>query len=1047
MSYPDALIPYSRLARFMIVGWLTAAVLPLAALLAAAPGSIEGRVLSTAYGTYLERARITLESNPHETFTDTDGFYRLDGIPAGAVTLKVFYTGMAPYAESVVVTAGQAARRDVSLVAVEGKPSGPSDVVKLGAYVVSTSKEMAGAAIAINEQRFASTIMNVISSDEFGGVAEGNATEVIKFLPGVTVDTGGTINNRFVSINGVSPDNVPVTIDGFTLASAATGTGRAVQVDLVSINNLSRIEVTYSPTPDSKGAALAGSVNMVPRSAFERSRPVFNGSVYVTMRDDAHSLHKVLGPEKKPTANVHPGFDFSYVAPVNKHFGYTLSGGHSTQFARLNRDNMIWRGGNTDTNGNAFPDTTPDQPYLSAYSTVDGLSNTQRDSIGATIDFRLTPHDRLSFSLQWSSFQVTFKNNTMAFNPTRVLPGGFSPSFTRGAAGAGDIQLTHEERFRVNRTIMPTLIWRHDGPIWKSVTGVGLSRGQDQNFGTDKGSFRTSVVRRTNVTVSFNDNHIDRPGVVSVRDGATGAVVDPHVLGSYVLASGGDNQTTSIDLQRSVYSNLRRDFHGRWPVTLKGGVDVSHAVRDLRGGNPAFTFVGRDGRASTTLAGSDDSAVPFIDPYLSTFSPAYGFPDTEMVSNRQILEHYRANPNQFEFDGNAAYRSAVTASKFAQEIISAVFLRGDLSLLDRRLKLIGGVRAEQTNVKGEGPLSDATRNFQRDANGALILGAGGRPVPIVAATNALGVSQLTFLDRASRTEKEYLRLFPSLNAGYNVRENLIARAAHYYSIGRPDFVQYVNGITLPDTSLPPTQGNRITVANAGIKPWTARTTNLRLEYYFGGVGQFSFGAFRRDFENAFGGGLLRATPEFLALYGLDEASYGAYDVSTQVNVAGVVRMTGIDFNYKQVLTFLPHWARGLQVFANGSAQRAKGPSLGSFAGSNYVPRSGSWGISLTRARYNARVNWNYRGRNRQDMVAVGRSIEPNTYNWGTARLSIDVLGEYYLWKNLALFANLRNITAVEQNVEIYGPSTPPIARLRSRLDSGSLWTFGMKGTF
>jgi hypothetical protein len=542
-----------------------------AASTAVATGSIEGRVLSTAFGTYLERARVTIDATLHETFTDPDGYYRLDGIPAGVARLKVFYTGMAPFIETVMVTAGQAARHDVSLVDSDRKGAAAGDVVKLGAFVVATSKEMAGSAIAINEQRFASSIMNVISSDEFGGVAEGNATEVLKFLPGVTVDTGGTINNRYVSINGVSPDNVPVTIDGFSLASGSPDTGRSVQVDLVSINNLARIEVTYSPTPESKGMALAGAVNMVPRSAFERSRPAFNGSVYLTMRDDARSFRKVLSPERAPTRLVHPGFDFSYVAPVNKRFGFTLSGGHSTQFARLNRANPVWRGANAATNGNAFPDTTPDQPYLSSYSTLDGLSHTRRGSFGATIDYRLTPHDRLSLSVQWSSFEVTFKNNTLAFNPTRVAPGGFSPAATRGVAGAGDIQLNHDERSRLNRTIMPTLIWRHDGPVWKSVTGVGMSRGHDQNFAFDDGFFRTSVLRRTGVTVSFEDNQYLRPGVVTVRDAATGAVVDPHVLGSYVLISATDNQNSSVDLQRSAYSNLRRDFHGRWPVTLKGG--------------------------------------------------------------------------------------------------------------------------------------------------------------------------------------------------------------------------------------------------------------------------------------------------------------------------------------------------------------------------------------------------------------------------------------------------------------------------------------------
>ena len=46
----------------------------------------------------------------------------------------------------------------------------------------------------------------------------------------------------------------------------------------------------------------------------------------------------------------------------------------------------------------------------------------------------------------------------------------------------------------------------------------------------------------------------------------------------------------------------------------------------------------------------------------------------------------------------------------------------------------------------------------------------------------------------TRAKKEYLRLFPSLNASYNLRENLIARASVYQSVGRPNFVQYSGGV-------------------------------------------------------------------------------------------------------------------------------------------------------------------------------------------------------------------------------------------------------------
>jgi hypothetical protein len=155
-------------------------------------------------------------------------------------------------------------------------------------------------------------------------------------------------------------------------------------------------------------------------------------------------------------------------------------------------------------------------------------------------------------------------------------------------------------------------------------------------------------------------------------------------------------------------------------------------------------------------------------------------------------------------------------------------------------------------------------------------------------------------------------------------------------------------------------------------------------------------------------------------------------------------MTGVDFNYKQALTFLPNWARGVQVFANASAQRATGAESDNFAG--YVPRAYSWGVSLSREKYKLRANWNYRGRDRNGLV-TGRGIEPGTFNWDSKRLYLDLSGEYSLTKKLALFANLRNVGDAGSDEGRAGPSTPPHAELRVREFWGSLWTFGVKGTF
>jgi iron complex outermembrane receptor protein len=396
-------------------------------------------------------------------------------------------------------------------------------------------------------------------------------------------------------------------------------------------------------------------------------------------------------------------------------------------------------------------------------------------------------------------------------------------------------------------------------------------------------------------------------------------------------------------------------------------------------------------------------------------------------------------------DENGLYKNRLSTSRYADEVIWAGYFRGDLQFFNRRLKLVGGLRGEQTNVTAQGLLTDPTRNFQRDSQGNIVHAANGSPVLIAPTTDALAVSKLTLVDRGAHVEKEYLRWFPSLNASFNLRDNLILRGAYYWSVGRPDFNQYAGGITLPNADSVPSPSNRITLNNAAIKAWKAETYKIGIEHYFERVGLVSIGWFRRDFKNFFGSVVFTPTAEFMDLYGLD-STYNKYDVSTQYNIPDVVRMQGIDFSYKQALTFLPNWASGVQVFANGNSLRATGSAtaLSNFDG--YTPWTASWGVSLTRPKYSLRTNWSYRGRARQPPF-TGLGIEPGTYRWKSKKMVIDVTGEYNLTRRFTLFAALRNLDDATDDVRAKGPNTPDIAGLREREDFGALWTFGVKGSF
>jgi iron complex outermembrane receptor protein len=1032
--------PFFRLLAGLLAGALS---LSTSAAADAPPttGTIEGRVLNFRSGEYVNRARVTVDGTTFEVFTEAGGEFRLTQVPAGPAKVRIFYTGLGRLTETVMVTPGATVRRDFRLgaSAVTSPTEASDDPVKLAGFVVTSSKQMDGAAIAINQQRFASNIVNVVSAEEFGAVLEGNPGDFLKFLPGITIDfIGGAA--RSISMGGVPSEYVPITIGGFDLSTVSGGgTTRGVDFHTISMNNMARIEVIHSPTPESPGSALAGSVNMVPRSAFDYSQARTNYSVFLMMRDNEKDpFAKTPGPRWIKTRKVYPGFDFSYINPVNDHFGFTISGADTKQYTEEERGANTWRGAGAATNGftattatTQYPDTTPDKPYLTDYVVEDGGKHTQRRSLGTTIDYKFSPTDRVSFALESALYDSPLNQRNVTFLVQRVDPAAFSTSFTHGQTGRGEIRQTSQSRHHSRLKYMPMLTYRHNGPIWQWESGAAHSHEELTFRSIDKGYLNNITSIRQNVTINFDDNFYLRPGRITVFDGTTGAPVDPYNLNTYALSTGTGTSSRTQDVKRSAYGNLSRSFDlGGTPLTLKGGVDVRQSIRDNRATTPSYTF-------------TRENASLLYDDVFSQRTAPFGFPKIQYVSTEQAYNYYRDNPSKVTTDQNALFRSQVNGSKLATELISSAYLRGDVALLDRRLKLVGGLRAEQTNVDGQGPLTDPSRAFQRNAAGQILRDANGTPLLTVPTNAGLPYSQLTFIDRGAKSRKEYLRLFPSLNASYNVRENLIVRAAAYSSVGRPNFAQYVNGISLPDPETAPSNAT-IVVNNAGIKAWSANTEKVRVEYYFEGVGQVSVGAFRRDFKNFFGSTTFGATPEFLALYSIDPATYGRFNVSTQYNLPGKVRMTGYEFDYKQVLTFLPQWARGVQVFANATAISASGDDNANFSG--YVPRSYNWGASLTRQRFNLRVNWNYRGLARGDPL-TGRSIAPGTFNWTSKLLFIDVQGEYNLRKGLAFFFALRNVADTPNDTKIYGPETPLIARFRQRTYYDSLWSFGLKGSF
>ena len=161
--------------------------------------TITGRVQNVVTGRYLENARISVKGTSIAVMTDDAGRYVLANVPSGATVLEVFFTGLDAQQIPLTLSPGQSALQDIRLTNVARY--GDKEVVSLDPFLVPSSRMTEGEELAINEQRHAPNIKNVVSTDAMGEVMGGNIGEFLKYLPGVAT-TGGVFEPDEIYVRG-----------------------------------------------------------------------------------------------------------------------------------------------------------------------------------------------------------------------------------------------------------------------------------------------------------------------------------------------------------------------------------------------------------------------------------------------------------------------------------------------------------------------------------------------------------------------------------------------------------------------------------------------------------------------------------------------------------------------------------------------------------------------------------------------------------------------------------------------------------------------------
>ena len=118
-----------------------------------ATGTIEGSVLGTGNGAFLNNARVVIEGTRIETLTDANGLYRLTTVPVGPVQLRVTYAGLETKTARVNVAASSIVGQDFELSIPRDQTTlDDKSTVKLESFVVE-STALSAAAAAVNEKK------------------------------------------------------------------------------------------------------------------------------------------------------------------------------------------------------------------------------------------------------------------------------------------------------------------------------------------------------------------------------------------------------------------------------------------------------------------------------------------------------------------------------------------------------------------------------------------------------------------------------------------------------------------------------------------------------------------------------------------------------------------------------------------------------------------------------------------------------------------------------------------------------------------------------
>ncbi|MDR0333279.1 MAG: TonB-dependent receptor [Dysgonamonadaceae bacterium] len=946
-------------------------------------GILTGRITDDT-GDALPGASITVKGTTIGTATDLNGQFTLRNISAGNVTFVIAYLGFDSVEETVQIRAGETTNRNFVM---------SENTALLGEVVITGV--VAGQQRALNQQRTASNMMQVVSSDEMGRFPDRNVAEALQRLSGVTI-TRSRGEGSGAQLRGTPGHFVNILVNGEQMMGAAEGGLRNATLDVIPSDILASMEVQKTLLPSNDGDAVAGVINM--RTGTARSltprRTIDIGSGYSTLRSTMPATLRAGYQQRFSPSTSNQDGRFGVLANISysqARNGYDRLEAHQWEVVDLRAMHANGEVGTAnfllDEDGNRIQAVLP---FDFRYRYQDDTRTRTGGTV--TLDYAPNTTSKILFSAMYSRREddgVRYRRRHRLRGEIYDMGDG-----EFGARRAQTIMQVTEQNITVEN-------WNFNLDGETSFDNWKLDAGLFYNF-----SERVGINPAFNFqTPDYNANAntaIDGVPIRNRQPMATWVDLSSRYLQMRYLVTPTAEQGGAMDdpsrFTLNSVDNSNNVFRGR-NFTARANASYDWLFRDefastlSFGAKGKFMFNERNRLPSGTHVRVAGDPIRFGD-YVYTESLAPNFLNGHLNFGpapdlKRIQAFYRDNPDRFPIDEARTERTFAQLFYQGYENVTAGYVMNQTQF--NNLRVLTGVRVERTDIEYK-----AYTVFRYNE-------ATGRPDE-----SPLDAQRITPAD----STMNYTIVLPNLQLRYDLGRSTILRLAYTTGYSRPHLPDLVPSVQLNDDE----DVNFIEMGNPHLKPAFAHNFDFLFEHYLPQVGLLSGGLFYKHINHFLyrSEGLITDPNNPYFIHNLEPDQRQMRLRQSQNGEYATVY--GMEITMNSRLSFLPGFLRNLMVtsnytFANSSAMVDKPTvaededhSRGRLRLPGQAKHTANFALAYSTNRFTLQGSANF---NDKFIHSLGSREEQDL--WVDKRWQIDLNASVQLIPGMQLYAEAVNI--------------------------------------